>query len=111
MLAFKTARSDTIALPRRKLVKMAGTHSGTYQDRLDFAEAAGLLKCANQRRARRHPRQFKLSMQFEGPGDIIALQDGLRGRDLGFLSQHMRRGITESTEDLNRRESSPAGGG
>ena len=50
-------------------------------------------------------------MQFEGPGDIIALQDGLRGRDLGFLSQHMRRGITESTEDLNRRESSPAGGG
>ena len=111
VMAFKTAKADTIALPKRKLVKMVGAHSGTYQGRLDFAEAAGLLKCTNHRRARRHSRQFKLGMMFDGPGDILALQDGLRGRDLGFLSQHMRRGITESAEDLHRRESSPAGGG
>jgi hypothetical protein len=90
VLAFKTAKSDTIALPKRRLVNMAGAHSGTYQDRLDFAEAAGLLKRTNHRRSRRHPRRFKLGMQFEGPGDILALQDGLRGRDLGFLSPRMR---------------------
>jgi hypothetical protein len=111
VLAFKAAKSDTIALPKRRLVKMAGAHSGTYQDRLDFAEAAGLLKCANQRRARRHPRRFKLSMQFDGPGDILVLQDGLRGRDLGFLSSRMRSGITVSAEDPRCRESFPAGGG
>lgn len=95
VMAFKTAKSDTIALPKRRLVKMAGAHSGTYQDRIDFAEAAGLLKCTNHRRARRHPRRFKLRMQFDGPGDILALREGLRGRDLGFLSPHMRNGLLE----------------
>jgi hypothetical protein len=111
VLAFKMAKSDTIALPKRRLVKMAGAHSGTYQDRIDFAEAAGLLKCTNHRRARRHPRRFKLGMQFDGTGDILVLQDGLRGRDLGFLSSRMRSGITESAEDPRCRESCPAGGG
>jgi hypothetical protein len=95
VMAFKTAKADTLPLPKRKLVKMAGAHSGTYQTRLDFAEAAGLLKCTNYRRARRHPRRFKLGMQFDGPGDIFALQDGLQGRDLGFLSPRMRSGLLE----------------
>ena len=89
-LAFKASGTDTLALPKRKLVQMAGAHSGTYQERLDFAESVGLLKCANYRRARRQPRRFKLGMQFDGPGDIHTLPDGLQGRDLDFLSARTR---------------------
>ena len=93
VMAFKAAKSDTIALPKRELVKMAGAHSGTYQERLDFAQATGLLKCADHRRSRRHPRRFRLGMRFDGPGDIHTLQDGLKKRDLSFLSPRMRASL------------------
>ena len=102
-LAFKAAGTDTLALPKRKLVQMAGAHSGTYKERLGFAESVGLLTCANHRRARRHPRRFKLGMQFEGPGDIRLLRDGLRGRDLGFLSPRLRSKVSGDA-------TSPSGG-
>ena len=98
VLAFKTARSDTIALPRRELVKMAGAHSGTYQARLDFAQVSGLLKCTDQRRARRHPRRFRLGMAFDGPGAILTLHDGLDGRDLGFLSARMQYKVSSQRD-------------
>ena len=101
--AFKVAGTDTLALPKRKLVQMAGAHSGTYKERLGFAESVGLLTCANHRRARRHPRRFKLGMQFEGPGDIRLLRDGLRGRDLGFLSPRLRSKVSGDA-------TSPSGG-
>jgi hypothetical protein len=95
VLAFKATKSDTMALPKRKLVKMAGAHSGTYQDRLDFAETVGLLTCVNhRRRARRHPRQFRLGMAFDGPGEILKVEDGLDGRDLDFLSPRMRSKVS-----------------
>jgi hypothetical protein len=100
VLAFKTAGADTIALPKRTLVKMAGAHSGTYQDRIEFAQATGLLTCADKRRARRHPRRFRLGMQFDGPGHILTLHDGLAERDLGFLSPRMRCKVSER-EDVS----------
>jgi hypothetical protein len=90
VMAFKAAKSGTIALSKRQLVRMAGAHSGTYQARLVFAETVGLLACADQRRAGRRPRRFKLGLQFDGPGNIRSLREGLQGRDLEFLSPRLR---------------------
>jgi hypothetical protein len=101
IMEYKRAGEVELALPKSRLVKMAGAHSDNFNERLNHALAAGVLVRTNPKRQNRHPRRYRVAVPLDPTGHLMSLNECLRNEPLQFLSPHMLRKVKPEDHGLH----------